>query len=321
MYSGAKSTTAVSYPTPIAERVKHILGEFGTVLTTYTADDENRSAVQDNLSRFRIWAGNIGAYHVDERSVDFRVKDAPEVGQRILELLDDLSEGNEDIRAITSGERQDAAEEEYSGGEIGSDTEPSSELHELCLSVSDTITSLLKASALLRRATGRDRYAKAAAVKDDTFLEQFDIQHVAAMFPKVELQPWLRDRLGKANIQRRQYLRYARKHHDKMTHEPTFTADVTADQSKLSEEDAPKIPISQTKTLVSSRPTSSSSTASTFDLDLMSGSTTQNTEVDHLDDSFTPATSVVTSGEKREGAISGAPLSEFCNDGKPFECP
>jgi hypothetical protein len=288
MNVGAPGT---SFPTPIAERAKAVLEVFDTVLRTLTDDDDRRRPVLDNLSRFRIWAGNIGAHHVNSPSVDIRLQDAPEVAQRLLELLDELKEANEEIHAIISGERQDAAYEECGDSNMtGSETEPS-ELGELCLWGSDIITSLLKTSALLQKVTGRDRYAEAAAAKDDPFLDDLYRCHVVRKFPKV--RPWLRDHLVKANIQRRQYLRYARQHHDKIAHEPASVADITF--SHASSSDTPGIKKGQPKTLVSNR--------GSIEIGYLGGSMSQST------------------GENSAGALNVVPLEEFCKDGKPFECP
>lgn len=64
---------------------------------------------------------------------------------------------------------------------------------------------------MVRNATPRDRYAKAATAPNP-FSDQFDIAHVTQKFPK--LKNWLRDRLGKAITHRRQYLRYCEEHHN-----------------------------------------------------------------------------------------------------------
>jgi hypothetical protein len=47
----------------------------------------------DELDRFRIWAGNIGALqHVKVRSsLDYRLRDAPKLGDQISRLLVDLN--------------------------------------------------------------------------------------------------------------------------------------------------------------------------------------------------------------------------------------
>lgn len=84
---------------PIATRTQAILEAFEELQKL--SSDHARDArdadtlngdLDDRLSRFRLWAGNLGAYHPkeDARSLDSRLRDAPEVAERILELLSEL---------------------------------------------------------------------------------------------------------------------------------------------------------------------------------------------------------------------------------------
>jgi len=205
----------------IAEAAARCFASFQATATRLHEHREDGSSADtqltDCLSRYRIWASNLGAWHPrsDERSVDYRLRDVPEVEDRIAELLQELTETNEDILRILSGDQvnkrvegsDDGSEESGEGYEDSQD-----ELSELWLSVGDIITSLMKVSILVRKATGRDRYLKAASAAGEPFLEDFDKRHVADKFPKAREQPWLIDRLGAAITQRRQFLRYSRDH-------------------------------------------------------------------------------------------------------------
>ncbi|GAB7335512.1 hypothetical protein MBLNU13_g07860t1 [Cladosporium sp. NU13] len=171
---------------------------------------------EDARSRYHIWASNLGSLHpeTDRRSADYRLREAPEVVERIVELLEELAEINSDILEIVSGSRINRQISESED-----DFESSNELSELNLSVGDIITSLFKVSMLVKKATTRDRYAKAASAKDAAFLAEFDIRHVADKYPKLRTQPWLLERLGNAITQRRQFLRYCRNHKHRIAHE------------------------------------------------------------------------------------------------------
>lgn len=83
--------------------------------------------------------------------------------------------------------------------------------------VKDAITSLMKTSIIIRQATPRDRYVKASLCTKDPFIDTFDIAHVGHKFPRLDVEgrQWLKERLGKAITQRRQYLKYTREHHSK----------------------------------------------------------------------------------------------------------
>ena len=55
-----------------------------------------------HVGRFRIWANNIGALQDASRttSLEYRLRDAPKIVSRILELLDDMEETLGDSRSI-----------------------------------------------------------------------------------------------------------------------------------------------------------------------------------------------------------------------------
>ena len=100
---------------------------------------------------------------------------------------------------------------------VGDQHLETSELNEAYDTARDAITSLMKTSIIIRDATPRDRYMKALTSTRNPFINSFDIAHVGHKFPRLndEGREWLKERLGKAITQRRQYLRYCREHHDK----------------------------------------------------------------------------------------------------------
>ncbi|KAH8663384.1 hypothetical protein BGZ60DRAFT_379476 [Tricladium varicosporioides] len=50
------------------------------------------SALQDELGRFKVWAGNIAAHKSGRSSLDFRLRDATPLRERVIGLLNDISE-------------------------------------------------------------------------------------------------------------------------------------------------------------------------------------------------------------------------------------
>jgi hypothetical protein len=202
--------------TTVAEAAQRCLASFGAIELVSVVGVPGLSSNEDGRSRYHIWASNLGALHpgTDRRSADYRLREAPEVVERIVELLDELTEINSDILEIMSGERTNRQMSESDDDDLGS----SDELSELSLSVGDIITSLFKVSMLVKKATTRDRYAKAASAKEDAFLAEFDIRHVADKYPKIRTKPWLLERLGRAITQRRQFLRYCRNHKHRIAH-------------------------------------------------------------------------------------------------------
>lgn len=199
----------------IADAAHRCLASFDAISQASAAHALGSLPTEDGRSRYNIWASNLGSLHpgTDRRSADYRLREAPEVIERIVELLDELTEINSDILEIVSGGRLNRQV-----SESDDELEYSDELSELNLSVGDIITSLFKVSMLVKKATTRDRYAKAASAKEAAFLAEFDIRHVADKYPKLRTQPWLLERLGNAITQRRQFLRYCRNHKHRIAH-------------------------------------------------------------------------------------------------------
>ena len=96
-------------------------------------------------------------------------------------------------------------------------SEPVSEIQELFGIVSESIANLFRLAVIIRRATPRDRYLKAAAAAHEPFDSSFDIAHVGHKFPRLDTEhsKWLKQRLGNAISHRRQFLRYSREHRDR----------------------------------------------------------------------------------------------------------
>jgi len=211
----------------VADAAYDCIASFNAIAQSHPPDLESSaiesgySRNEDGRSRFQIWMSNLGAAHpaTDRRSADYRLREAPEVIDRIVELLEELTEINGEVHEIVSGERSNRRiAEEDSDADSSSPDSGQDELSELFLSTGDVLTSLFKVSMLVKKATTRDRYARAASAKDKPYLVEFDIRHVADKFPKAREQPWLLQRLGTAITQRRQFLRYCRNHKNRIAH-------------------------------------------------------------------------------------------------------
>ena len=62
------------------------------------AHDLSEVEATDAFGRFKIWAGNIGAFQQIEvkSSLDFRLRETPKISTQIVEILDELAESLED---------------------------------------------------------------------------------------------------------------------------------------------------------------------------------------------------------------------------------
>ena len=51
-----------------------------------------KGLLADNIGRFKVWAANVGAHQFARKSsLDYRLKDAPQIKNSVVRLLDDLS--------------------------------------------------------------------------------------------------------------------------------------------------------------------------------------------------------------------------------------
>ena len=57
--------------------------------------------VQDELGRFRVWLGNVGAHRSGRISLDYRLREAANTRDSVLELLADLGDNIREGRSIS----------------------------------------------------------------------------------------------------------------------------------------------------------------------------------------------------------------------------
>jgi hypothetical protein len=89
---------------PIAESAKHCLAGLTSLCDTLKDPDTcskfdlSYDESCGHVGRFRIWANNIGSLQDVSKttSLEYRLRDAPKIIQRILELLEDINESLDD---------------------------------------------------------------------------------------------------------------------------------------------------------------------------------------------------------------------------------
>lgn len=86
----------------IADQVNLCLQAFESLTTMLSSQDTIPSTqgpsgrqvttlrFEDELDRFKVWAANIGAHHRGQRSLDYRLRDASHIRQRVLQFLSKL---------------------------------------------------------------------------------------------------------------------------------------------------------------------------------------------------------------------------------------
>jgi hypothetical protein len=253
------------------------------------------------------------------------------------------------VRAIVSGERENrvstfvqadlewlSINDEVDRARTSTDpstpvSEPLSEIHEIFQSISETITSLFKLSILIRNNSSRDRYAKAlASVSKAPFDDRFDIEHVGNKFPRLcrDDMAWLRVRLGKAITHSRQYLRYCREHHEKLSKAPAVLCK-SADSSELKfGTDLLEVQDQQSRLFndetATSKPTSTlaSTTASTIDPTNLDADGLERLEDENEADDRSQTSYATSVGEDdNDNKLRVVHLEEVAIPRQWFECP
>lgn len=78
----------------IRERANAACKIFEVLNVICPAPDESRKAkavdAEDQLARFKIWAGNIGVDAEGHASLDYRLRDSPQARALMLELIERL---------------------------------------------------------------------------------------------------------------------------------------------------------------------------------------------------------------------------------------
>ncbi len=84
---------------PVSEKCRTCITTLKTTVSTLSDPDRQKGRIHheqinDELGRFSLWIGNIGALHLPESpmSLESRLREANDVLTHILELLDDLNE-------------------------------------------------------------------------------------------------------------------------------------------------------------------------------------------------------------------------------------
>jgi hypothetical protein len=204
--------------------------------------EEETSCLEDELGRFKVWAGNIAAHRPahSRRSLEYRLRDSSGLREMVLLLLQDLLIAIQDVRkqllltdASMSNDRSsneiavptilvetelrpDDAKHDYTDMFELSDEESIDEetpVRRALGEIHDVITCLLRFSMTLRSPSRDDQRRDDPRGVAEAFVPH-DTEHVRAKFPKAP--EYLVRRLGRTLSKHRQYFRYRREHHQKL---------------------------------------------------------------------------------------------------------
>ncbi|KAK3678757.1 hypothetical protein LTR78_001210 [Recurvomyces mirabilis] len=185
---------------------------------------QTQYALQELLSRYRSWGGNIGAFqpYTIRTSLSYRLREAPALHAKFLEHLGDLQEDVSDLLIIlTATTKNDGGSKPRPSEQLAATLAKdyrlgSDDVQELLQAISEDIVALFRLSVLARKSSLRDRYAMALARTEPPS----PAEEVAEMDAIVEQQPWLkqpallwlRQRLALANNSRRRFMSYCTQH-------------------------------------------------------------------------------------------------------------
>ncbi|KAK4177089.1 hypothetical protein QBC36DRAFT_310460 [Triangularia setosa] len=179
----------------------------------------SRQVIQNELSRFKVWAGNIGAHRSGRASLDYRLRDASNIRSQVVALLQDLIESLNDERIPWDQEPSDSSDDSdgYEDDDEEVITAPTglTELSQISSDITEIINCLFRLTVTIQNPAPHDRFKQRNWV-DTSHFEERDIAHVRDMFPRSALVD--RERLGKAISRRRQYFKYRELHHQKMAY-------------------------------------------------------------------------------------------------------
>lgn len=167
-------------------------------------------SVENELGRFKLWCGSIGAHQRGKSSLDYKLREASHLRVRVLELLQRLQSTLSDIQSLVNGDGMpwdaqsasdtDDSELDNEGGER------ETEIQQLAVSLADLITNMMQLFSTVRNPAAHDQFMLSKDTATASHFERFDIEHVTNKYPQIE--QWLAERLGCAISRRRQYVQY-----------------------------------------------------------------------------------------------------------------
>ncbi|QPC78185.1 hypothetical protein HYE68_008937 [Fusarium pseudograminearum] len=186
--------------------------KFTAYLATRLSPSQVR--VEDQLARFSLWAANLNVFSASKASLDNRLREAPDVNNAIIALLETL-----DYRVKSSTRIVNYTLAELTEKQLGDSFQ---EFDDTLDNLRDEITLLHKVSNTIRRASKETQNAKAVnffKIRDDEgndaepFLRQLFINYIRDRFPGTNEN--IRIRLASTMLLRRKRILYRRERYEK----------------------------------------------------------------------------------------------------------
>ncbi|KAF2823767.1 hypothetical protein CC86DRAFT_371989 [Ophiobolus disseminans] len=319
----------------------------------------DREALEDEIGRFRVWSGNLGALQKGHSSLDYRLRDSPLLSSNALKFLEELENNiNEALAVVTgarlpyelqpkqdkSGEEEDDDDDFFDEDDEDEDEDSGSrsELSMRFAEIVDIVDNLYKLSVRIRTPTIRSRSLKAATYKPkdpETGVDLlstyavYDLQHIKELLCHLR-QPHQEDvensdydylitRLSAAITLRRRQFKYWRRHRDKLGM-ATGIEETTPDALVINRPDPPQRNDTseaqpEIPTLVVPKEAPSHKTGKT----LLSGTeaTQHHQSLDEIVDTKSVTSYAVTVKDLHGKGVELPPPPHSADGEKDFECP
>ncbi|KAJ8064734.1 hypothetical protein OCU04_007052 [Sclerotinia nivalis] len=201
-----------------------------------------RSELENELGRFKIWAGNLGVFAPGRASADYRLRDDADVKEVLIQMLDRLRQSTKQamdppviLEEEEENERDDSSSESSEDSmaisldkdsDVGSETDdipiPQSDVVATALkTIKETINRLYRLSTIIKKPSSSNENVKVAnfIAKEEESEELKEFQNSVRWQIKFRLpdaSPALLDRLVQAAVFRRKKLEYRERHKEKL---------------------------------------------------------------------------------------------------------
>lgn len=218
-------------------------------------DPHLRSELENELGRFKIWAGNLGVFAPGRASADYRLRDDADVREVLIQMLNRLRQSTKQAMdpPVILEEEEEPEDDNTSGkssddsmtisldedSDAGSKTEdiPDSQSADVVAkaltTIKDTITRLYRLSTIIKKPSSSNENIKVAnfMAKEEESEELKEFQNSVRWqihFRLPDASPALLNRLADAAVFRRKKLEYRERHKEKLKQgvEHSFSLDL-----------------------------------------------------------------------------------------------
>lgn len=250
------SFRSASRPSPgdsIAEIARNVATVFARGRTKQL-EPHLRLELENELGRFKIWAGNLGVFAPGRASADYRLRDDADVKEVLIQMLDRLRQSTKQamdppviLEEEEENEQDDSPSESSEDSmaisldkdfDVGSETDdipvPQNDVVATALeTIKDTINRLYRLSNIIKKPSSSNENVKVAnfIAKEEASEKLKEFQTSVSWQIKFRLpnaSPALLDRLVEAAVFRRKKLEYRERHKEKLRQgiEQSFATDL-----------------------------------------------------------------------------------------------